>query len=105
MGWWSEFQEEIGRLALCCYLTLVRFLTYSKAMEVHFSPELQAKLDRVAAENSSAADQYVQQLVEHYLDHDVWFRQKVKTSLERLDRGEFLTHEEMGARIEEKFGS
>jgi predicted transcriptional regulator len=74
-------------------------------MEVHFNPELQAKLDRVAAENSSEADQYVQQLVEHYLDHDVWFRQKVKTSLERLDRGEFLSHEEMGARIEKKFGS
>jgi predicted transcriptional regulator len=74
-------------------------------MEVHFTPELQAKLDRVAAENSSEADQYVQQLVEHYLDHDVWFRQKVKTSLERLDRGEFITHEEMGARIEKKFGS
>jgi predicted transcriptional regulator len=74
-------------------------------MEVHFNPELQAKLDRVAAENSCEADQYVQQLVEHYLDHDVWFRQKVKTSLERLDRGEFLTHEEMGARIDKKFGS
>lgn len=73
-------------------------------MEVHFTPELQAKLDRVAAENSSEADQYVQQLVEHYLDHDVWFRQKVKMSLDRLDRGEFLTHEEMGARIEKKFG-
>jgi predicted transcriptional regulator len=74
-------------------------------MEVHFSAELQAKLDRVAAEHSSEADQYVQQLVEHYLDHDVWFRQKVKTSLERLDQGEFVTHEEMGARIEKKFGS
>jgi predicted transcriptional regulator len=74
-------------------------------MEVHFTPELQAKLDRVAAENSSKADQYVQQLVEHYLDHDVWFRQKVKTSLERLDRGEFISHEEMGDRIEKKFGS
>jgi predicted transcriptional regulator len=66
---------------------------------------LQAKLDRIAAENSSEADQYVQQLVEHYLDHDVWLRQKVKKSLERLDCGELLTHEEMGARIEKKFGS
>ena len=74
-------------------------------MEVHFAPELQAKLDRVAAENSSPPDVYVQQLVEHYLDHDVWLRQKVETSLERLDRGEFLTHEEMGARIDKKFGA
>jgi predicted transcriptional regulator len=37
----------------------------------------------------------VQQLVENYLDHDAWFRRKIKKSLERLDRGEFLTHEEV----------
>lgn len=50
-------------------------------MEVHFTPELQAKLDRVAADVASGADEYVQQLVEHYLDRDLWFRQKVTTSL------------------------
>ena len=44
-------------------------------MEVHFTPELQAKLDRIAAENRREADEYVQQLVETYLDHDAWFRQ------------------------------
>jgi predicted transcriptional regulator len=72
-------------------------------MEVHFTPELQAKLDRVAAENRRCADEYVQQLVENYLDHDVWFRQKVTASLGRLDRGEFLTHEEVGARLQKMF--
>jgi len=72
-------------------------------MEVHFTPELQAKLDRVAADIRSGADEYVQQLVEHYLDHDLWFRHKVKGSLEQLDRGEFLTHEEVGARLEKMF--
>jgi hypothetical protein len=39
-------------------------------MEVHFNPDLQTKLNRIAAENSSDRDAYVQQLVEHYLDHD-----------------------------------
>ena len=68
-------------------------------MEVHFNPELQAKLDRVASDIPSGADEYVQQLVEHYLDHDLWFRQKVTASLQQLDRGEFLTHEELGARL------
>jgi len=68
-------------------------------MEVHFRPELQAKLDRVAAHIHSPADEYVQQLVEHYVDHDIWFRQKVAGSLDQLDRGEFLTHEEVGARL------
>lgn len=72
-------------------------------MEVHFSPELQAKLDRVAADIASGADEYVQQLVEHYLDHDVWFRQKVTGGLEQLNRGEFLTHEEVGARLKQIF--
>jgi len=74
-------------------------------MEVHFSPELQAKLNRVAAENNSAADEYVQQLVERYVDHDAWFRQQVQKGLDQLDRGEFLTHEEVGARIEKMFRS
>jgi len=72
-------------------------------MEVHFTPELQAKLDRVAADTHRGAEEYVQQLVEHYLDYDVWFRQKVTSSLAQLDRGEFLTHEEVGERLKKMF--
>lgn len=72
-------------------------------MEVHFSPELQAKVERAAAENNSGAEEYVKQLVEHYVDHDAWFRQQVTKGLEQLDNGEFLTHEEVGARIEQMF--
>jgi|HubBroStandDraft_4_1064222.scaffolds.fasta_scaffold2602549_1 predicted transcriptional regulator len=72
-------------------------------MEVHFAPELQARIDRVAADIPRAVDQYVQDLVEHYLDHDIWFRQKVKSSLGLLDSGEFLTHEEVGERLEKMF--
>lgn len=74
-------------------------------MEVQFSPELQAKLDRVAAENRRGASEYVRQLVENYLDYDAWFRQKVTASLDQLDCGEFLTHEEVGARLEKMFVS
>jgi predicted transcriptional regulator len=74
-------------------------------MEVHFTPELQAKLERVAADNRRTADQYVQQLVEHYVEHDAWFHQKVTASLDQLDRGEFLTHEEVGVRLEKMFRS
>jgi predicted transcriptional regulator len=74
-------------------------------MEVHFNPDLETKVNRVAAENRSGADEYVQQLVEHYVDHDAWFRQKVRQGLEQLDRGEYLTHEEVGERIERMFRS
>jgi predicted transcriptional regulator len=72
-------------------------------MEVHISLELQAKVERAAAENKGGAEEYVQQLVEHYVDHDVWFRQQVAKGLEQLDSGEFLTHEEVGARMDQMF--
>jgi predicted transcriptional regulator len=72
-------------------------------MEVHLPPELQAKVERAAAENNSGAE--VKQLVEHYLEHDAWFRQQVKKGLDQLDRGESLSHEEVGARIDQMFRS
>jgi predicted transcriptional regulator len=72
-------------------------------MEVQFSPELETKLNRVAAENHSAAQEYVKQLVENYVDHDAWFRERVRKGLKQLDGGEFVTHEEMGERIEQMF--
>ena len=72
-------------------------------MELNLSPELQAKLAHIAAENNSGTEEYVRQLVEHYLEHDAWFRKKVKTGLAQLDNGEFVTHEEIGTRIEQMF--
>lgn len=72
-------------------------------MEVNFTPETQARLNRAAAETGSGSAEYVEQLVEQYLDHDQWFRRKVKSGLQELDRGQFLTHEEMRVRIEEMF--
>jgi predicted transcriptional regulator len=74
-------------------------------MEVHFTPELEAKLNRIAAENQREPDEYVRELVEQYLDHDGWFRQEVKKGLDQLDRGEFLSHNEVTARIEQMFRS
>lgn len=69
-------------------------------MELRLTPELQAKVERAAAENKSDAAKYVQQLVEHYVDHDQWFRQQVQKGLDQLDRGEYLEHEEVWACIE-----
>lgn len=76
-----------------------------RIMELRLTPELQAKVERAAAENHSGAAEYVQQLVEHYVDHDQWFRQQVQKGLDQLDRGEFLEHEEVWARIEKLFRS
>jgi len=74
-------------------------------MEVNLSPELQAKLARIAAENNSDAEEYVRQLIEHYLEHDAWLRQKVKKGLGQLDQEEFVAHKEIGAHIDQIFHS
>jgi predicted transcriptional regulator len=74
-------------------------------MEVHFSPELQAKLDRAAANIRSGTDDYVRQLVESYVDHDQWFREKVAAGLDQLDQGQFLSHEEVTKRLRRLFQS
>jgi predicted transcriptional regulator len=72
-------------------------------VEVNLNPELQANLARVAGENKHGVEEYVQQLVERYLDHDEWSRQKVKKGLEQLDGGEFVAHEEVGNRLKQMF--
>jgi predicted transcriptional regulator len=74
-------------------------------MEVHFTPEMQAKLDRVATENNSGADEYVQQLVERYLEDDASFRAAVRKGIEQADRGEFIEEEEMDTRVQRMFQS
>jgi predicted transcriptional regulator len=74
-------------------------------MEVKLSPELQAKLARIAAENNSGTEEYIRQLIEQYLEHDAWFRQKVKLGLGQLDQEEFVSHEEIGTRIDQMFRS
>jgi predicted transcriptional regulator len=74
-------------------------------MEIRFSPELETKLNQVASETGRNADQLVQQIVESWLDHDQWFREQVAKGLAQLDRGEFIEHDEVVARVERLFHS
>ena len=68
-------------------------------MEVRLSPELQAKVNRLAADTGHAAEEYVRELVERYIDEDARFRAAVRKGLDSLDRGEFIEEEEMDARV------
>jgi hypothetical protein len=54
------------------------------------------------AEIHCRPDEYVQRLVEEYVDYDAWFRGKVGRSLERLDRGELVTPEQVSATIKRR---
>ena len=74
-------------------------------MEIPLTPELEGKLKRIASQTGRPAGQVVQELIAKYLEHDEWFRSEVEKGRASLDRGEFVTHEDVGARIERLFPS
>jgi predicted transcriptional regulator len=69
-------------------------------MQVHFTPELEAKLAQSAAQQGSNPDELVQQVVARYFDEESRFMEAVNRGEEALRRGEYLTHEQMGQRLE-----
>ena len=72
-------------------------------MEVHFTPEIEAIIRRLAASAGQNAEQLVLEIVESHLNHDQWFRQEVQKGLDQLGRGESISHDEVVASIERMF--
>jgi len=69
-------------------------------MQVNLPPELQAKLDRIAAKQGRKAESLVNEAVERLVGYDAWFIQQVEKGLAQVERGEVLEHEEVVARAE-----
>jgi predicted transcriptional regulator len=76
-----------------------------KAMEVHLNPDVQAKLTRMAAERGSDAEVLAREAIERFVDYDEWFIREVEKGLAAADRGELLSHSEVGARLEKRLTS
>ncbi len=64
-------------------------------MEVKLSPELQAKLESIAAQQGRDSASLV-----HEAGYDEWFMRQVEEGLAQIDRGEVLEHDEVAARME-----
>jgi predicted transcriptional regulator len=71
-------------------------------MEINFSPELEARLDRIATQQGRDAQALVREAVERLLDYDEWFSREVEKGLEQIYSGEMLEHDEVGKRLEER---
>lgn len=69
-------------------------------MEVILSPDLQAKLTRIARERGTDAQALAREAIERLIDYDDWFVREVEKGLAQIERGEILSHEEVGARLE-----
>ena len=69
-------------------------------MEVHFPPEVEAKLTHSAARQGRDPDQLVQEVVSRYFEEETRFVEAVKRGEEALQRGDHLTHEQVGERLQ-----
>ncbi len=69
-------------------------------MEVHLSSDELTKLAKLASEKGQAADALAREAISQYLEEEARFVEAVKLGEAQLEQGEYLTHEEVGARVE-----
>ena len=71
-------------------------------MEVNLPPDVENKLMRAAAQRGVDAQVLAREGIERAVDYDDWFLREVEQGLAQIDRGEVLTHEAVGARLEQR---
>ncbi len=72
-------------------------------MEVHFTPEQEARLTQIAAKAGTDPERLVKDVLIRYLDDEARFLAAVEKGIAAAERGEFIEEEEMDARIERMF--
>jgi predicted transcriptional regulator len=68
-------------------------------MEVHFSPDNEAQLSRLAAEQGRNPDMLVQKIVDDYLAETARFIEAVKIGEADFEKGDYLTQAEVEAHM------
>jgi predicted transcriptional regulator len=73
-------------------------------MEVHFTPDIQAKLDRLASESGRAKTEFVQDAMAGYFDELTQVREMLDSRYDDLKTGKVkpISGEEVIARLREK---
>jgi predicted transcriptional regulator len=74
-------------------------------MEVHLTPEQQHQLAELAAQRGRDADELAQEAISRYLAEEACFVEAVKLGEAALESGEYLTHEQVGKRLDGLFHS
>ena len=66
-------------------------------MDIRLVPDLQAKL---AAERGRDPEMLAKEAIQRFVDYDEWFIEEVEKGLAQIERGQVLTHEAVGVRLE-----
>ena len=72
-------------------------------MNVHFTPEQEARLAQIATKAGTPPERLVTNVVLRYLDEETRFLAAVEKGVAAARRGEFIEEEEMDARLEAMF--
>jgi predicted transcriptional regulator len=80
-----------------------RFSLILKGMEVHLTPEQESQLAEIAGKAGTAPERLVTKVVAHYLDEEARFLAAVEKGIAAAGRGEFISEEEMDARLDAMF--
>ncbi|MGA7686027.1 MAG: hypothetical protein WCC32_08790 [Terriglobales bacterium] len=72
-------------------------------MEVPLTPEQQHQLAELANQRGRNADVLAQEAISRYLAEEARFIEAVKQGEAALERGEYLTHEQVGERLNRLF--
>ena len=69
-------------------------------MEVHFTPEQEAQLGRIAGYSGTDTEKLVKDAALRVVEEDMHFRDCVHRGIEQADRGELMNHDDVKARIQ-----
>ena len=73
-------------------------------MEVHFTPEQEAQLLRIATSTGTQAERLVRDAALRMLEEDARFRAAIREGIAQAERGQVRAAEEVFDRLAERFG-
>lgn len=68
-------------------------------MTLETPPDVQEQLEHIARRTGRDVNDLATEALRAYVEHDEWFVKEVEAGIREADKGEFLTHEEVGARL------
>jgi predicted transcriptional regulator len=69
-------------------------------VEVHFTPEQEAQLSRIAHRSGTYTEQLVREAALRLVEEEAQFRAAVRRGIGQADRGELASHDEVKVRFE-----
>ena len=70
-------------------------------MEVRLQAAKEEQLAQIAAQRGLKPDELAQQVLSRYLEDDTRFIEAVNIGLAAADRGDFVEHDEVGAKVQQ----